>query len=209
MHFLLEKSNILQNNSENSVENPLIWPLLAILRASQQSCKIHNLASELQIMGLLPDLDDDVNKALFKRNFLLMNALYQLQEILLPDHWLQVQAMDIQLLPQFPTNLGFTLEQDATLRNYYLDWGYFDTSSESIEKMFTRFWSDYDYYLGKHEHMIDKTNALQIFELEKGATKQDIRHQWRKLALKWHPDRSSGNALKFREVCGAWQKLRS
>jgi hypothetical protein len=199
----------LQNNSENSVENPIIWPLLTILRTSQQSCKIHNLANELQLLGLLPDLDTDANKALFKRNFLLMNALYQLQEILLPDHWLQVQAMDIQLLPQLPTNLALTLDQDAALRDYYLDWGYFDTNSESIEEMFISFWKDYECYLGKHGNMIDKTKALQIFELDNGATMQDIRRQWRKLALKWHPDRSSGNALKFREVCGAWQTLRS
>lgn len=199
----------MQTNSENSAENPLIWPLLTILRSSQQSCKIHNLASELQLKGLLPDLDNDANKALFKRNFLLMNALYQLQEILLPDHWLQVQAMDIQLLTQLPTDLALILEQDIALRSYYLDWGYFDTSSESIEAMLASFWSRYDYYLGKPEHTLDKTRALQIFELDRNASKQDIRRQWRKLALKWHPDRSSGNADKFRQVCGAWQKLRA
>ncbi len=199
----------MQSNSENSAENPLIWPLLTILQASPQSYKIHTLASELQLKGLLPDLDNDANKVLFKRNFLLMNALYQLQEMLLPEYWLQVQAMDIQLLTQQPADLALLLEQDAALRSYYLDWDYFDTSSESIEAMFASFWDRYEFYLGKPEHMIDKTRALQIFELDRNASKQDIRRQWRKLALKWHPDRASGNAVKFRQVCGAWQKLRA
>lgn len=183
--------------------------MLSIIKASQQSCKIHQLASELQFKGLLPDLDSDANKALFKRNFLLMNALYQLQEILLPHHWLQVEAMDIQLLPQ-PVSNDFALifEQDSALRHYYLNWVHFETSAENIESMLTQFWGRYEQYLGKPQRIIDNKQALQIFELDNNASIADIRRQWRKLALKWHPDRTSGNTQKFRQVCWAWQKLR-
>ena len=124
--MFLEITTILQTNSEDSVENPLIWPLLTILRSSQKSCKIHNLATELQHQGLLRDLDNDANKTLFKRNFLLMNALYQLQEILLPDYWLQVESMDIQLLKQIPSDIDLLFEQNFALRSYYFDWCNFD-----------------------------------------------------------------------------------
>jgi hypothetical protein len=199
----------MQPNSAQCVENPLIWPLLTLLRAAQQSSKVHNLASELQQDGLLPDLDDDANKALFKRNFLLMNALYQLQGILLPEQWLQVQPTDIQIFTQLPTDLPLVLEQEAALRCYYLDWTHFDTSADCIEAMFTQFWNRYDTYIGKAVQQIDKNQALQIFELDNNASKQDIRRQWRKLALKWHPDRPSGHADKFRQVCEAWQTLRA
>jgi len=200
---------LLKINQEENKENPLIWPLLTVLRGTQQSHKVHDLASELQRQGLLPDLDSDANKALFKRNFLLMNALYQLQELLLPDDWLQVQAMDIQILPQLPSNIPLALEQDIALRSYYLDWSYFDTSSDEINAMFTSFWHRYGDYIGKSEHIFATAEALQVFELNRNASKQDIRRQWRKLALKWHPDRASGDAVKFREVCNAWQVLRS
>ena len=50
--------------------------------------------------------------------------------------------------------------------------------------------------------------ALKVFELDETATDRDIRKQWRKLALKWHPDRDQGNAERFREVCEAWQTLK-
>lgn len=199
----------MQLDSEKSVENPLIWPLLTMLQGAQQSCKIHELASELQRNGLFPNTESDANKALFKRNFLLMNALFQLQEILLPNQWLQVQAMDIQLLQQLPTEHRLILEQDNALRSYYLDWTNFETSSEEIETMLGFFWKRYHACLGKPEQVLDKSAALHIFELDSCASKQDIRRQWRKLALKWHPDRSSGNALKFRQVCEAWQTLRT
>lgn len=199
----------MQPNSEQCVENPLIWPLLTLVRDAQQSSKVHHLASQLQQDGLLPDLDDDTNKALFKRNFLLMNALYQLQDILLPEQWLQVQAMDIQIFPKLPTDLPLVLEQEAALRCYYLDWAHFETSADSIEVLFTQFWNRFDKHIGKTDQLIDQQQALQIFELDDSASKQDIRRQWRKLALKWHPDRPSGHADKFRQVCEAWQTLRA
>lgn len=199
----------MQIDSQNSPENPLIWPLLTIIQASQQSHKIHELADELQRKGLLPDLDNDANKKLFKRNFLLMNALYQLQDILQPAHWLQVQVMDIRLLTLQSTDITLRLEQDTALRNYYLDWRHFETSSKNIEELLTSFWNRYKHSLGKPEGTIDKTTALQIFELDGNASQQDIRQQWRKLALKWHPDRASGDTIKFRQVCEAWQKLRA
>tara|TARA_R110001583_G_scaffold145698_1_gene297681 strand:- start:629 stop:1225 length:597 start_codon:yes stop_codon:yes gene_type:complete len=190
------------------IENPLIWPLLSILKSSSQSHKVHYLASELQEQGLLPDLDIDANKALFKRNFLLMNALYQLQAMLLPEYWLQVRSLDIQLVAQIPSDLAITLEQDVALREYYLNWDYFETSPEEVESLLSQFWGKYGQSLGSPKNQMDKSSALQIFELDERASVQDIRRQWRKLALKWHPDRNTGNANHFRLVCEAWQTLR-
>ena len=186
--------------------------MLSIIQESKQSCKVHHLATELQRKDLLPDLEGDANEVLFKRNFLLMNALYQLQDILLTDQWLQVQSMDIQLFSQLPSNLPVLIEQDIALRSYYLDWDNFETSSESIEAMLAGFWQRYNTYWGTREatlaRKLDTKSALQVFELTPQATRLDIRRRWRKLALKWHPDRSSGDAVMFRQVCMAWQTLR-
>lgn len=180
-----------------------------MINTSPQSYKVHDLANELQLKGLLPDLDNDANKVLFKRNFLLMNALYQLQAILLPEQWLQVQAMDIQIFARLPKDIPLILKQDVALHDYYLDWGNFETSSESIASLLSHFWTRYSAHIGKPEHKVDKAKALQIFELDDNASKQVIRQQWQKLALKWHPDRATGNAEKFHEICWAWQKLRT
>ncbi|WP_413702401.1 DNA-J related domain-containing protein [Psychromonas sp. KJ10-10] len=194
--------------SDESIDNPLIWPLLTLLKASPENNKIHHLASELQHQGLLPDLDIDADKALFKRNFLLMNALYQLQEMLLPEYWLQIQALDIQLSMQLPIDLQLELDTDISLRQYYLNWEHFETSAQEVESLLSQFWHKYGRALGNAGTEMDKSHAFQVFELDKNASQQVIRRQWRKLALKWHPDRDSGDAVKFRLVCEAWQILK-
>ncbi|WP_394131446.1 DNA-J related domain-containing protein [Shewanella maritima] len=189
-------------------DNPLIWPLLSLLKSSNHSWKVHHLASELQAKGLMHDLDPEPEKDLFKRNFLLMNALYELQDILLPRQWLQVQAMEIQLFRIVPNNADVLHQQDAALREYYLDWQHYDTCSNVVREMLDAFWSSYQEYIGINPSLMNKTQALNVFELDASASNKDIRKQWRKLALKWHPDRDEGNAEQFRAICEAWQTLR-
>ena len=189
-------------------ENPLIWPLLSVLQASPKSWKVHHLAAELQTKGLMHDLDPIPDKDLFKRNFLLMNALYELQSILLPKQWLQVKAMEIQIFRIIPKNALSLYRQDASLRDYYLNWQNYDSSVNVIRELLASFWSSYQQYIGININLMHKGQALRVFELDETASNKDIRKQWRKLALKWHPDRDSGNADRFKEVCEAWQTLR-
>lgn len=189
-------------------DNPLIWPLLTVLQASNQSWKIHHLATELQTQGLIHQLDENPGNDLFKRNFLLMNALFELQEILLPKQWLQVKAMEIQIFRLVPSNVNLLIIQDTSLREYYLDWNNYDTSENVVRELLEAFWSNYKSYIGLNINLMNKGNALRVFELDESATARDIRKQWRRLALKWHPDRPDGDAARFREVCEAWQSLR-
>jgi len=197
-------------NSINAVEgdNPLTWSILSLLQASSQSWKVHHLATQLYTAGLMQKLDDNPQKDLFKRNFLLMNALFTLQQLLLPEHWLRVKAMDIQILPILPHDLSTSLSEDDALRDYYQDWQHYDTCPNIIAEMLESFWRRYDDYIGTDPIVMDDCQALKIFELTSGASHHDIRRQWTKLALKWHPDRPEGNAAQFRKVCAAWQILR-
>ncbi|QBF82309.1 molecular chaperone DnaJ [Shewanella maritima] len=185
-----------------------MWPLLTLLQSSAKSWKVHHLAAELQQKGLMHDLDTSPEKDLFKRNFLLMNALYELQDMLLPKQWLQVQAMDIQLFRLVPSNADLLHHSDASLRDYYLDWANYDTCSNVVKEMLDSFWSSYQEYIGLNHQLMHKGQALRVFELDESATDKQIRKQWRKLALKWHPDRDQGNAERFKQVCEAWQTLR-
>ncbi len=196
------------NVSKIKGDNPLIWPVLSVLQASCQSWKIHHLASELQSKGLIHQLDDNPGNDLFKRNFLLMNALFELQEILLPKQWLQVKAMEIQIFRIVPANVNALIIQDASLRDYYLDWRNYDASENVVRELLEAFWSSYKRYIGLNVNLMNKGHALRVFELDESASARDIRKQWRRLALKWHPDRPDGNAARFREVCEAWQSLR-
>lgn len=198
----------MNQETKNIIDNPLIWPLLSIINASPEALKIHYIFADLEQKGLLDELDSDANKALFKRNFLIMNGLYQLQALLLPEQWLQVHAMDIRLMEHTPDDVNLIFEADVALRSYYLDWSHFETSADSIDRLFASFWRRYDKHIGQSQSMLDKTLALQIFELENNATDHDIRRQWRKLALQWHPDREEGNAQEFNKICQAWKTLR-
>lgn len=189
-------------------DNPLIWPLLSLLQTSHKSWKVHHLAAELQSKGLMQDLDTDQQKALFKTNFLLMNALFQLQTILLPDHWLQVKAMDIQIFRILPYDVAASLSEDNALRDYYLNWHNYDTCPNIIQEMLESFWNRYEEYIGTNPTLMHNSQALSVFNLDETATNKQIRKQWRKLALLWHPDRPNGDAAQFRKVCEAWQTLR-
>jgi hypothetical protein len=211
--MLFEKSALMAQPTQFNIEatkgeNPLIWPLLSLLQASNQSWKVHHLASALQEKGLMHDLDPLPEKDLFKRNFLLMNALYELQEILLPNQWLQVRAMEIQIFRIIPADINQQLVADNNLREYYLDWQNYDMSVNVVRQMLESFWSSYQQYIGLNVKLMHKGPALIVFELDDTATDRDIRKQWRKLALKWHPDRPDGDAARFREICEAWQTLR-
>jgi len=192
----------------NSHDNPLTWPLLSLLKEQRQHWKVHYLVTQLREKGLLDKLDDDENKDLFKRNFLTMNALYQLQIMLLPKQWLQVQSMDIFLTMNVPFQLELELQHDASLRDYYLDWGNYDASGDLIKEMLESFWHKYNDYVGDESPVVGRDYALQVFGLTKDANTRDIRKRWRKLALKWHPDRAGGDSEEFRQACRAWQTLR-
>ncbi|MGG7093861.1 DNA-J related domain-containing protein [Shewanella indica] len=189
-------------------DNPLIWPILGLLKRSNRSWKVHHLATELQQQGLMHDLDPLPEKDLFKRNFLLMNALYELQHILLPGQWLQVEAMNIILLRIPPANVLQLQQDDSALRDYYLDWNNYDTCVNVVRKMLESFWNSYQDYIGVRRGRFAQREALRVLELEADASDKEIRRQWRKLALKWHPDRQGGDTAKFRQICEAWQALR-
>ncbi|MDW1829492.1 DNA-J related domain-containing protein [Vibrio sp. zbq_19] len=193
----------------HAIENPLLWPMLEILRKQPSNWKVHTLASSLGEQGYISKLDDSPDKDLFKRNFLIMNALYQLQDTLYPDSWLQVEAMDIQLMSSMEA-LRHKIDIHDPLREYYLDWRNYEADEDEVRRLLNEFWTTYQKFIGGSSvASVDKTKALSLFELNTDATPAEIRKQWRKLALRWHPDRENGDAERFRVLCEAWNVLRN
>ncbi|EMH3443281.1 MULTISPECIES: DNA-J related domain-containing protein [Vibrio] len=203
-----EQLNVCQN-SQQYMENPLLWPILDILRKQPSNWKVHTLAHELSQKGYIQQLDESPDKDLFKRNFLLMNALYQLQETLYPDGWLQVEAMNIVLMSATEAS-RHSVDTNDPLREYYLDWKNYEADEGEVRRLLNDFWSRYQRYIGGNvSDDLDRSKALHLFELDADATRTEIRRQWRKLALRWHPDRENGNADRFRVLCNAWNVLRN
>ncbi|WP_253649670.1 DNA-J related domain-containing protein [Vibrio sp. Y29_XK_CS5] len=203
-----EQLNVCQN-SQQYMENPLLWPILDILRKQPSNWKVHTLAHELSQKGYIQQLDESPDKDLFKRNFLLMNALYQLQETLYPDGWLQVEAMNIVLMSAIEAS-RHSVDTNDPLREYYLDWKNYEADEGEVRRLLNDFWSRYQRYIGGNvSDDLDRSKALHLFELDADTTRTEIRRQWRKLALRWHPDRENGNADRFRVLCNAWNVLRN
>ncbi|NMU18854.1 DNA-J related domain-containing protein, partial [Vibrio parahaemolyticus] len=124
-------------------------------------------------------------------------ALYQLQDTLYPDSWLQVEAMDIQLMSSMEA-LRHKIDIHDPLREYYLDWRNYEADEDEVRRLLNEFWTTYHKFIGGSSvASVDKTKALSLFELNTDATPAEIRKQWRKLALRWHPDRENGDAERF------------
>lgn len=190
------------------MENPLLWPILEVLRKQPSGWKVHTLASHITELGFMPLLDSSPEKDLFKRNFLMMNALYQLQETLYPDNWLQVEAMDIVLMPSYQV-AGHEVDHQDPLRDYYTQWHNYEAEEGEVKRLLNEFWTRYREFVGSTNGKdMDRAKALSLFKLSPDATQAEIRKTWRKLALKWHPDRESGNSEQFRVLCEAWHVLR-
>ncbi|UXB10535.1 molecular chaperone [Aeromonas dhakensis] len=191
------------NSAESTAEptaNPLLAPLLALLRQASGSYKVHELLAELRRQELIPPLPGDEQQQLFRLNFLIMNALYQLQAELHDEGWwLLISTLDIRLEPLDPRNAGSALTRGEALRSYYLDWQVFwQTDREEVEALLGSFWR-------ACEH---RAEALTLFALPAGAGPDAIRRRWRELALQHHPDRG-GDADTFIRLRWAWEHLKT
>ncbi len=183
--------------------NPLIAPLLALLQRADGSYKVHELMAALRQQVVIPLLADDEQLQLFRLNFLIMNALYQLQAELHDEGWwLLISTLDIRLEPLAPRNAASALARGEALRSYYLDWRVFwQTDREEVEALLGSFWRACE----RDEH---RAEALTLFALPAGAGPDAIRRRWRELALQHHPDRG-GDANTFIRLRWAWEHLKT
>ncbi|MFC3023152.1 DNA-J related domain-containing protein [Vibrio zhugei] len=196
--------------SQTEMDNPLVWPIFEVLKQTPSGWKVHTLSAHLGELGFMPKLDDSPEKDLFKRNFLIMNALFQLQETVYPEKWLQVEAMEIEMKPMFRRSIHY-INLDDPLRDYYMEWANYEANAGEVRRLLNEFWTRYRRFVGGDEPKeinFSRAQALRLFELNEAATDNEIRKTWRKLAMRWHPDREKGDAERFRVLCEAWNILR-
>lgn len=53
----------------------------------------------------------------------------------------------------------------------------------------------------------DNSRYYTVLELEKNASEEDIKRSYKKLALKYHPDKNPGQEEKFKEISTAYAVL--
>lgn len=187
------------------MHNPLLPVVLRVLREQLSGISEYELLKRIEADGEhFAQTVGDTQLALFQKHFMIMNALYQLQDSLWRDEqvWLAISPLRIAI--ETSTNArtsSLALRGDDALRAYYLDWQQFiATDSAAVAELLASFWTRY----AAHDQ---RAEALATLRLDDAADWEIIRQQYRRLAAASHPDRG-GNTAEFLAVRAAYEVLR-
>lgn len=193
--------------AENSLDkNPLMPIVLRLLRAQPNGISEYELLKHIEADGAYFSVTTlDTQLALFQKHFLIMNALYRLQEMLWRDEqiWLAISPLRIAIetVNNSSSATAIAAQTDDALRTYYLDWQQFiATDSAAVTELLASFWRRFDAY-------DQRTEALALLQLPENAGDAEIKQQYRRLAAASHPDRG-GDAAQFLAVRAAYELLR-
>ena len=187
--------------------NPLIDEIFELI-LTQDTWMVHTLALQLQQQGSISTLDPQPERDLFKRNFLIMNALYQLQQQLQPTQHLTIASLQITLTDAKPNK---SVQQFDPLRDYYLDWHNYETSSDEINALLDDFWQRFASHKKPQQALDSNTynTLLQRWQLAKQCSLKDIQKRWRQLAMQHHPDKETGDTETFKKLKSEYEQLKA
>ncbi|THB67746.1 MAG: molecular chaperone DnaJ [Gammaproteobacteria bacterium] len=190
----------------NSNKNPLITAVLTELRlnptglSEYQLIKTITFPEEIEKLENIPEM---ANLCIFKKHFLVMNALYQLQQKLWHEEniYLSISPLNLKIENNIKKIKATTaISADTSLAEYYRDWNNLkETSAEDVEKLLSNFW---DLYFNNDK----KQDALAVLELPQNATKNEITDKYRQLASQHHPDKG-GDCDSFIRIRSAYELL--
>lgn len=191
-------------------DNPLLIPVLQLLQSNPSGLSEYELIQALEAAPGFPELADEPELALYRKHFLVMNALYRLRDSLWADgrQWLDISPLAIVLRSAAPSveaagtavSEPDPLSSDAALRDYYLDWSHLArTSSQDVQELLAAFWRR---CAGEDQ----RADALAILELPADADRAMIRRRYRQLAGRHHPDRG-GEHGHFLAIRAAYEVL--
>jgi len=166
--------------------------------------------SEFELLQLLEDsmpsspANANSTLTLFQRHFALMHCLYRLREQLWQSDGVNLKISPTHILieqVQETKNQDINNSISPTLRDYYLNWENFHTSSEEVDGLLNQFWQDYAKYISQDE-------AWAILDLPIGSSKDKVRERYRELAAKHHPDKG-GEQEQFVKIRAAYEILKA
>ncbi|KZN36091.1 hypothetical protein N480_19060 [Pseudoalteromonas luteoviolacea S2607] len=192
--------------------NPILNLIFDIISATPH-IKVHELAQQLKALNGLPELDEDSHKDLFKRNFLIMNGLYQLQDELCDTHHIvHISALDIYIehLEQETVSSDHCNlpSHNDPLKSYYLDWNNYDTSKEEIEALLSEFWQNYLSVQTPRPSAQTREALVKKWRLPDEYDLPTLQKKWRRLALSCHPDKG-GSDLEFNQIKLEYDQLKT
>lgn len=165
--------------------------------------KEYEIILHLKRRAYLPEHALTSSLALFRSHFLVFNALYRLQAntLIHQRYALSISSMEITLTPfNHADSEALSLSNYDPLALFYLDLSHLNTTTESdIEKLLQSFWQHYFNEDQKH-------HALKTLELSEPIDFKQIKKQYRRLAMRHHPDRG-GDANALIEIHQAMQCL--
>ncbi|MCX4025461.1 DnaJ domain-containing protein [Endozoicomonas sp. SM1973] len=175
--------------------------ILDLLKNTHLPVSLYQIITHLRSLNLVDERQG--NLALFRLNFLVMNALFQLQQELITEQlYLRISSLAIRLEPLHKTDQTALsiIDNDESLRQYYLDWNNLtNTTEQDVEALLSRFW--------KRFLSADKrVDALLVLELPVGADWSTIQQSYRRLAAQHHPDKG-GCPQRFIEIREAYEIL--
>ena len=189
------------------MHNPLKRPILEILKGSSEPIKEYELHATLGGSAFAQFIENCSNDlSLFRRHFLVMNALYALHDDLLSEgFYLHISALEIHLKEITASDSETkTLATDITfqkLSQYYQDWQHFNkTSDNDVSSLLQQFWKK---FLANEE----KFHALSCLDLANDADWPEIQQKYKQLCQQHHPDKG-GDSLYFIEIRQAYDNLK-
>ncbi|MDK1290415.1 DNA-J related domain-containing protein [Pseudoalteromonas umbrosa] len=194
--------------TDRTMTNPLLDIIFEIISTGEH-LKVHELASRISKNNALPELDSDPHKELFKKNFLIMNALYQLQhELQSSGYDVHISNLDIYLQQKVSAQTMYNeqaLQKADPLKDYYLDWYNYDTNSDEIEALLNGFWKRY----ASHVPMCtsERTQLLKKWQLSEHFCATELQKRWRQLAIENHPDKG-GSTRAFQQIKSEYEQLK-
>lgn len=204
------------------MNNPLIKPILTIIENHSEGIREYELLQQIeQSTTLFADLGSDPRLVLFRKHFLIMNALYQLQARLWQEDEVKLSISPLNIIierkieqkteKKDEANIETTTSSQSTevddaaeakLAAYYLDWNEYDrTQAEDVEALLKGF------YDKLHNHD-DTQRALKELGLSSNSSKTEIKRAYRQQVKEAHPDKG-GDTKVFIKLRRAYEHLMS
>jgi hypothetical protein len=186
------------------MHNPLIPEILSLLHDHPNGISEYDLIQRLQGHHAFEGLDGAQTLSLFQIHFLVMNALYTLQQQLWQEEQLYLEVSPIRSYLA-PATVGASeghalLAQCSTMSGYYRDWSNLEGITEAeVELMLDRFWNRF---------VVEDLRgpALITLGLEANCSREQVVQRYRQLAATHHPDKG-GDPEQFIEIRQAYEVL--
>jgi len=178
--------------------------LLDILKTNPDGIGEYDLIQQLRDQNLF-ELDPDEllssdSLVMFRIHFIVFHALYRLRNLVRSRKANEIDLNPVRIrLLSYAENESALAEYDAVY-DYYMDTGNLqNTNTEDVDEMLSRFWLRLD-------NTERRAEALNELGLEDPVSNEEIQKQYRRLAMKHHPDRG-GEREKLQRINSAFSVL--